>query len=366
MRANEEERIEVRELPGSKEIYMVREEGYFPVLTCLSEREIVAVLRGGAGHIGINGRLDLVRSVDGGESWLPPVVVVDSDRDDRNPALGVSPHGILVLAYHVQGNYDSQGRYKLGVGRVDTYQTRSHDGGRTWENPHPLSYTSLNGRSPFGKIVTLPNGTMLMPIYGKRTGVVPGEQEFRSKTGSYSYILRSRDEGVSWGDPSVVAPDFNEAAFLRLPNGELLSVLRSEDRKRHPKDLLYSCRSEDDGYTWTKPVRITEPAEHPADLTLLSNGYVLLTYGHRHPPFGVQGMISRDSGHTWDHKHKLVYADDRPGGDCGYPSTVRLPSGKLITAYYSAGDHMDAYRGDGAFAMAVSYDENELLKALGK
>ena len=75
-------------------------------------------------------------------------------------------------------------------------------------------------------------------------------------------------------------------------------------------------------------------------------------------------MISRDGGHTWEAERKLVFNDDRSGTDCGYPSSVRLPKGRIITAYYSAGDHMDAYRGDGAYAMAVCYDEKELVRAV--
>ena len=353
--------IDVRRLPGAKERYIVREQGYFPVLALLPDEDVVAVLRGGAGHVGITGRLDLVRSSDGGETWMPPETIVDRDRDDRNPALGVSKEGALVLGYHVQGCYDIEGKYMPEMGKADTAVTRSHDGGRTWEKPFPLSYAPLNGRSPFGKILTLPDGTLLMPIYGRRTGRLPGEERTRSEGACCSYLLRSRDGGRTWGDASLVAVDLNEGIFLMLPKGEILAAIRSERRE---EQALYICRSKDDGYSWTEPMRVTEPREHPGDLLLLSNGYVLLIYGHRHPPFGVQGMISRDGGHTWEAERKLVFNDDRSGTDCGYPSSVRLPKGRIITAYYSAGDHMDAYRGDGAYAMAVCYDEKELVRAV--
>ncbi|MEM3046840.1 MAG: sialidase family protein [Candidatus Bathyarchaeia archaeon] len=352
--------VDVRRMRGARETVMMRDGGYFPVLTALSSREVIAVVRGGAGHIGIEGRLDLLRSMDGGETWLPPFTVAQSEWDDRNPALGQSRDGTLILAYHHQGSYDEGGRYAPGLGRVDTYVTRSRDFGYTWEPPRPLSLEPFRGRSPYGKIVTLPDGTLLMPVYGERTGVVAEEAKAPAGAADFSYVLRSRDDGLTWEDPSLIAAGFNEAGLVRLGNGELLAALRSE--ARHASVSI--SRSADDGYTWTRPEKVTEASEHPGDLLSLGGDRVLLTYGRRHPPHGVRGLLSHDNGRTWGHDRELVYADDRPGPDCGYPSSVLLTSGRVITAYYSAGDHMDAYRHDGAFAKAVLYGEEELLEAI--
>jgi hypothetical protein len=348
--------IDVRKLPGAKEITLVRDAGYFPVLALLGEREVVAVLRGGAGHLGLAGRLELVRSRDGGRTWLPPAVIADSDRDDRNPAIGVVPDGTLVVAYHHQGSYDEQGRYNRTIGIMDTLVIRSHDGGHSWERPRRLDYGPLNGRSPYGPMVNFPDGTLAMCIYG-----MPMGDDRTWEVPKYAtYILRSGDNGATWGDPSLVAEGFNETAFMRFPDGELLAAVRSPGSAPN----IYIGRSVDDGRTWVAPLLATEPGEHPADLALLSNGWVLMTYGHRRQPFGVQGMISRDRGKTWDRARRLIYNDDRPGGDCGYPATVRSPDGMLLTVYYSAGDHMDSYRVDGAFAAGVLYPEEELVAAL--
>jgi len=350
--------IDVRKLPGAREVVLVRDAGYFPVLALLGEREVVAVVRGGAGHLGIKGRLELVRSRDRGETWLPPAIIAQSERDDRNPAVGVTAQGTLVVAYHHQGSYDEQGRYGRTIGIMDTLVIRSHDGGHSWERPRRLTFEALNGRSPYGPMVNFPDDTLGMCIYGMAMGddrpwAVP---EYRT------YLLRSADGGATWGDPSLVAEQFNETAFLRFPEGELLAALRSPASAPN----IYISRSADDGRTWSAPLLATEPGEHPADLTLLSNGWVLMAYGHRRAPFGVQGMVSRDRGKSWDEERKLIYNDDRPGGDCGYPSTVRFPDGMMLTAYYSAGDHMDSYRLDGAFAAGVLYPEAELLAALGE
>jgi hypothetical protein len=72
---------------------VVSGQGYFPVALRLHDSRIAVVLRGGAPHPGIHGRLDIVFSTDDGKTWTRPTVVVDSPVDDRNPALGQAEDG---------------------------------------------------------------------------------------------------------------------------------------------------------------------------------------------------------------------------------------------------------------------------------
>lgn len=81
------------------------------MIASLGGDEVAVVHRAGDGHVGLNGRLDCVRSGDGGRSWEEPVVMIDSDRDDRNPAFGVAPNGTLVVGYQYQGSYDADGKF---------------------------------------------------------------------------------------------------------------------------------------------------------------------------------------------------------------------------------------------------------------
>src|SRR4051794_2923272 len=112
--------LDVRALPGTREMIAYKAGGLFPVLTLAPKGVILAVLRGGAGHLGLDGRIEILRSLDAGLSWSPPNVIADSERDDRNPALGHSNQGMLVLAYHCQGNYDADGNYlRAGESRAD-------------------------------------------------------------------------------------------------------------------------------------------------------------------------------------------------------------------------------------------------------
>src|SRR4051794_31774510 len=138
--------------------------GYFPVAIRLHNGDILAVLRGGAPHIGIKGRLDLVRSTDGGKSWSKPWTAIDEPQDDRNPALGQLKDGTVVLAYAIASGYDETGERFEG-GRNDrqfdgVYLIFSKDNGRTWTKPvrdETIKKFYLSGGqvSPYGKIVQL-------------------------------------------------------------------------------------------------------------------------------------------------------------------------------------------------------------------
>src|SRR2546429_6906304 len=98
-------------IPPLERSLVVSGQGYFPVALRLQDGRIAVVLRGGAAHLGIKGRLDMVFSADEGKSWTRPTLVVDAPADDRNPVLGQARDGSLVVAYFRTANYDEQGRY---------------------------------------------------------------------------------------------------------------------------------------------------------------------------------------------------------------------------------------------------------------
>ena len=364
--------IDVRSLPGTREVVSYKGGGLFPVLAVAPNDVAVAVLRGGAGHVGLAGRIEVIRSLDGGQTWTLPNVVADSDWDDRNPAFGVSHRGTLVLSYHRQGSYDEEGNY-LSLSyddptrRVETMVTRSCDAGLTWERPFPLQVESLRGGSPFGKIVALAEGTLLMPVYH-----------------AGSYIVRSDDDGKTWTSPSRIAEPMNETALLVLPSGDILAVMRGEGG---PWQGLYSSHSLDGGTTWSDPVQVTGSSQHPGDLVMLSDGSVLLAYGNRNPPYRVEGLVSRDGGHSWldcllTFSGALYgYTVEAPRRtDLGYPSSVVLRGaggGEGLTMYYynpslnkpaAWNDRKSeaAYHAHSYYAIAVRWSEAELIERLGQ
>jgi hypothetical protein len=359
--------LDVRALPGTREVIAYKDGGLFPVLALAPNGVILAALRGGAGHLGLDGRIEILRSLDTGLSWSPPNVIADSERDDRNPAFGLSNQGTLILAYHCQGNYDAEGNYlraaESRADRVDVMVTRSHDAGLTWEKPYQLGVDALRSGSPFGKIVALADGALLMAIYHANG----------------SFLVHSHDDGASWAEPVLLAEKMNETALVCLPNGELMAVMRGEDEQQ----ALHSTHSTDGGFTWSPPVQITGARQHPADLVLLSNGALLLTYGNRTPPYQIEGLVSRDNGHTWldcllTFSGPLYgYNLDSPRPtDLGYPSSVvGTDLRKGVTLYYynpsvnkpwnwAGREHEARYAVHHYYAIAVHWDEAELIAAL--
>ena len=69
-----------------------------------------------------------------------------------------------------------------------------------------------------------------------------------------------------------------------------------------------------------------------------------MTYGHRRAPLGNQARVSDDHGESWS--SPLMLSTDGVSGDLGYPSTVQLGDGSLLTVWYEkmAGSDMAVLR----------------------
>jgi len=70
----------------------------------------------------------------------------------------------------------------------------------------------------------------------------------------------------------------------------------------------------------------------PSHLLRLRDGRLVMTYGYRRSPFGNQARVSTDHGRTWG--APLTISADGASGDLGYPSTVELADGRLLTVWY--------------------------------
>jgi len=350
-----------KEIPCTRHL-MVRNGGFFPAVVKLHSGELLAIVRGGAGHVGKNGRLDLIRSRDGGESWTEPITILSSDEDDRNPLLGQLADGTLVLAFSRYWAYGIDERHPLGESKHETWFTRSSDFGRTWEEPErvpvPPGFAATGSPGGGQKAIQLSDGTAIFTGGMRRTLDVPvwGEPA----------IFRSTDSGRTWGDITLFDLGLcdEEVALLELPSGRLLAALRGGGVSGA---AIWVSFSDDAGYTWSRPAcKVTDEWQHPADLLLLSDGSVLMTFGSRHPPFGVRALISRDQGQTWDYYHAIVLVDNCNGTDCGYPTTLALNDGFLLTAYYRTSSKKPYFEGlgDTWIAASVKYREEDLLLAL--
>lgn len=345
---------------GRLERYLVcSTQGYFPVLVRTGKQALAVIFRTGGTHVSPSATLAVATSKDGGKHWTDPVEITPRWEDSRNPAFGVNARGDLIAAYwkacmdcYVDEPNGPQWKRLDAKGRVPTmFVRRSADNGRTWSKEWPYKSELLTLPSPYGRIIAEPDGSLLMPVYGtprkKRNGV-----------NDISILLRSRDGAKTWGDESLVATGHNETAYAFLPGGRLLAAARSESG--HVATLF----SDNDGRTWSKPVQVTRNGEHPADLTVLESGAVQLTFGRRIRPMGCGVLFSADGGLTWDTDHEVLLAGDGiRNGDLGYPSTVQLADGMIVTAlYYASGSETSGDWGNwGDIAcQAIRYREKNI------
>ena len=156
-----------------------------------------------------------------------------------------------------------------------------------------------------------------------------------------AYVLRSRDRGRSWGEPSVIGEQgvhgigYNEPALIHLTSGRMIALLRTG-----PAGWLYQSDSNDLGQTWSTPAK-TPMWGYPAHLRQLQDGRLLATYGHRREPFGIRACLSSDGGKSWNIESEIVLRDDLKNRDLGYPTTTQLDDGTLLTAYYGRDENND-------------------------
>lgn len=303
----------------------------WPNVTPQKDGSLVATIFNQPSHGGWEGDVECWASRDG-RFWekrgTPAPHEPTTNR--MNVAAGLARDGSLIVLASGWSNRPAPGTHRGHripdqADILPMWICRSADQGRTWSRaPRPMP-TPPNGPTriiPFGDIVQLADGGLGVCIYSWS----PGTKDHSN------YFYASRDDGRSWSVRGVLRREnINETTPLVLRDGRLLAAARTLGDQH--LDLF---TSDDHGATWKCTGPVTGGSQHPADLTLLADGRVLLTYGNRvKGQFGVQAKLSGDGGSSWGAPITLV--DDLVSGDCGYPASVQLPSGEILTAYYASG-----------------------------
>jgi hypothetical protein len=226
-------------------------------------------------------------------------------------------------------NPNFSGRLGLACAAGGNFLTRSATEGYTWEPLWPLTeQAEWPGPVACPPILERPGGELLLCVTATR----------RDETQQHSVLLRSADRGRTWGEPLCLtagAPaevSFHESRLVACPGGRLLAMHRT-------KGNYWRNVSTDGGRSWSPPeeTAVWCGGSSPPDLRLLADGRLLLTRGHRREPFGVQAHLSEDAGETWDVETPVVLRDDGFHFDMGYPTSVQLPDGEMLTVYYWQG-----------------------------
>ncbi|HHW30556.1 MAG TPA: exo-alpha-sialidase [Clostridiaceae bacterium] len=349
-------------------------QGYFPVLIKTGSNSLAVIFRTGAPHVGIKGTLAVSTSDDGGKSWSDPVEISPRGEDVRNPAFGINDNGEFIAAFcklksfryekTIDGYYyNSSLKYEPDESSRIFFTSTSKDNGKTWSPPVSHKSRYLTMPSPYGRIARSSDGTLYMTLYGKPIEL--SEIEPAENIKNMVTLVRSKDGGKTWGDETVIVKGYNETSIAFINNNIMIAAARL-DEKFGSISVLFS---RDKGVTWSEPVKVTRKSEHPADVTLLQSGKLLLTFGRRVKPTGCGALISEDGGVTWNYDREILLAGDggEKGGsfDLGYPSTVQLDNGNIVTVlYYACGSEMsqDFLKGWGDIScQAIHYREEDIL-----
>ena len=262
------------------------------------------------------------------------------------------PDGQLLLTYNVQATADASGKAKTTL-----FLTRSADRGRSWSDPVELRLVDKAEAwfpprlhlTPAGRLIAL------------------------TKRGDGFFIAASTDAAESWSEPTPVnAPatvkdgkvkfNLGPQAFANLADGAMV-LFGYGAVKMEGSDTIYtwggqhfqafSCRSTDDGRTWSKPMNVDNRGldregrqiDGNMDLTevcaaQMGNGDIMGLVRPVYSPW-MWETWSKDGGVTW--------------GPCvrgpfpGYatPNMLRTKSGAVLVAHRQPTLTINCSRDDG-------------------
>lgn len=308
----------------------------WPTITKTKSGELLAVFSGDRDqHVCPYGVVQMIRSQDNGETWSEAKTINNTPLDDRDAGIIETKDGSFVVSWFTSLAFDNEGYYKNNpawkrhAGKLGpetrkfwlgNWTRRSTDLGITWEEP-----VKQNGTAPHGPIV-LADGRLLYIGTGKVDG-----QKVNS-------VEESKDNGKSWQLISTIKiPDNEDIAYYHephvaeLPDGKLVAQIRYQPSEKS-ESYLRQSESFDGGKTWSIAHK-TPLWGYPPHLIVLKNGWLLSVYGVRRKPYSERACISKDGGKTWDNKNEIIL-NHAINGDLGYPASVQLDDGTILTIYY--------------------------------
>ncbi|MBQ4051012.1 MAG: exo-alpha-sialidase [Oscillospiraceae bacterium] len=335
---------------------------------CKDEDGVLYAVASGcrAAHICPFGKTLLWKSTDEGNTWSLPMIVNDTWLDDRDAGI-VSLGGKRLLVSwfeHSTDLYQNILREHIlkdhwaGCESVlDMYSTLPEDK----RNGGSYIRVSENGGFSWGETVKVPVSCPHGPVLLKDgTLFYVGKQMYADGTmipdGDYENCFIQAwvgsPDGKTWtyrgriDIPEGLTPqNFTELHSIELKDGRIMAVIRAEgiEVSRDP-DAYQSCYTmyktftSDGGRSWTPAERLPVNGA-PPHLLRHSSGAIILSYGRRLGPCGQRAIVSYDEGETWSEEYIIDEIPPFNGfyrNDLGYPASVELSDGSILTVYYQS------------------------------
>lgn len=304
------------------------------------------------GHVCPMGQVRAMTSRDDGATWTYPRVLLDSPTDDRDSGVLETAKGTLLVTTFTSLAYEDHlaksVMYMPVAGKSSAMRPMPPEVVARWQATQKrltaderqaelgewvLRSTDggLNFSARIATIVNSPHG----PLQLKDGRILYIGKELWTKNQRIGAV-ESKDDGLSWnwlseipGRPGDdVERDYHELHAVESDDGRIVAQIRHQGKV--DKNWTLQTESTDGGKTWTIPRAITFGI--PSQLLKLRDGRLLMTYGHRRLPFGNQARLSTDHGRTWS--EPMIVSGDGTVSDLGYPSTVELADGTLLTVWY--------------------------------
>lgn len=329
----------------------------WPSIARLADGRLVTVASGfRMNHVDPFGKVVASVSEDDGKTWSEPKVLIDSPLDDRDAGILPYGDGFLLISFTL-GREELQFYFERHEGRPDTEEkcqmyfdamNRITDEDEARYLGSTVYYFDADFKEQYHvkMPITSPHGPTLLRD-GRVMLVGRTMASEHATMGDTVKVYFSRD-GKNFDtcvDLDLPKDGMDSRAFycephcLELADGTILVQYRlqyhraGEDSKHF---TIYQSVSTDGGKTFSPAAPLNIPEEDlcgsPPHLIQMKDGTVVLTYGYRLEPYGQRARISRDSGKTWS--KEMILRDDGISWDLGYPATVELKNGNLLSIYY--------------------------------
>ena len=317
---------------------------YWPSVARLPNGDLAAVWSGGRkNHICPFGKLMISCSSDEGKTWTCPDILLNSPLDDRDGGICVKGESVLVTTFNNTRKFQRESLHRWPDGRPE--------GEGAQIEAYLNSVTDEQEKEWFGSLCAVGDGRKLgtfrkIPLTSPHGAIVRKNEflyvgrSFMDEEGVSPFGLEegiyymSSDDGVTWSSP-VKAPPARDGAFLCEPHafecadGSVFVAARSHAAGNYDEMSLYFNRIRNGNFEQWQPTGIVGAPPH---FLRLNDGRVLLVYGRRKAPFGVRAKISSDDGASWS--EEMCLSEDAPDWDVGYPSSVQLKNGNILTVWY--------------------------------
>ncbi|MEW6356053.1 MAG: sialidase family protein [Planctomycetota bacterium] len=344
---NEDAAEKVATVPGAENVIVFKKDGVYACFPSLLIAPKTDALYSSFGtrvkqtHIDPTGGSQCMESADGGRSWHPIDKIPPTAQGLRPGQVFTAPDGALIQIgqyfwrrYPGEKKKEFQGKYYIhdncgpGPNMIATitggYIARSADGGKTWDKKELPELDTYTAASSGWSYCQLPDGTVIRAFMVQKS----------PKESCDCYVVRTKDGKTydvvrAMWDPERKVDVTEENTMHVMQDGNVWMMARVEKSDDH----MWQALSEDGGRTW-RQVKTGIKGHPPSGLIRLRDGRLLLTYGYRHPPFGIRAVLSEDDGRTWRTDRVQVLRSDGDNFDLGYPYSAQLKDGTLVTVYY--------------------------------